>query len=80
MPAALQDFVSRVPLAAFGHSWLAAAHAQLGQLDEARAAAAEVLRLRPGFTIAAGRRIAPFKHARDDKHFFDALRKAGLRE
>ena len=29
----LQDFVFRVPLAAFGHAWLAAAHAQLGQLD-----------------------------------------------
>jgi hypothetical protein len=72
--------VFRVPLAAFGHSWLAATHAQLGQLDEARAAVAEVLRLRPGYTIGAQRRIAPFRHARDDKHFFDAMRKAGLPE
>jgi len=67
-----------VPLAAFGHAWLAAAHAQLGQLDEARAAVAELLRLQPGSTIGKRRRIAPFKHAKDDKHFFDALRKAGL--
>jgi adenylate cyclase len=74
----LQDFVFRVPLAAFGHAWLAAAHAQLGQLDEARAAVAELLRLQPGSTIGKRRRIAPFKHAKDDKHFFDALRKAGL--
>ena len=76
----LQDFVFRVPLAAFGHAWLAAAHAQLGQLDEARAAVAEVLRLQPGSTIGVRRRIAPFKHAKNGKHFFDALRKAGLPE
>jgi adenylate cyclase len=76
----LQDFVFRVPLAAFGHAWLAAAHAQLGQLDEARAAVTEVLRLQPGSTIGDRRRIAPFKHAKNDKHFFDALHKAGLPE
>ena len=39
---------------------------------------AELLRLQPGSTIGIRRRIAPFKHAKDDKHFFDALRKAGL--
>ena len=76
----LQDFVSRVPRAAFGHMWLAAAHAELGQLDEARVAVTEVLRLRPGYTCEAGRRISPFKRAKDDKHFFDAVRKAGLSE
>ena len=76
----LQDFVSRVPRAAFGHMWLAATHAELGQLDEARAAVTEVLRLRPGYTCGVGRRISAFKHAKDDKHFFDALRRAGLPE
>jgi TolB-like protein/Tfp pilus assembly protein PilF len=76
----LQDFVSRVPQAGFGHSWLAATYAQLGQIDEACAEVAEVLRLRPGYTIGASRRIAPFRHAKDDKHYFDALRKAGLPE
>src|SRR5262249_51133514 len=43
--AILQDYVYRVPGAAFGHSLLAATHAQLGQLEEARAEATELLRL-----------------------------------
>jgi adenylate cyclase len=76
----LQDFVFRVPQAAFGYSWLAAAHAQLGQLDEARAAVAQLLRLRPGSTIGVGRRITPFKHAKNERLYLDALRKAGLPE
>jgi len=78
--ALLRDYVSRVPQAAFGHLWLAATCAQLGQLDEARAEMAELLRLRPGYTIGAARRLAGFKHAKDDKHFFVALRRAGLPE
>jgi adenylate cyclase len=77
----LKDFMSRVPQTAFGHLWLAATYARLGQLDEARANVAEVLRLRPGYTISeAGRRLAGFKHGRDDKHFFGSLRKAGMPE
>jgi adenylate cyclase len=79
--AILQDYVSRVPGAAFGHSLLAATHAQLGRLDEARAEAAELLRLRPGYTISGtARRLAAFKRPPDEKHFFDALRKAGVPE
>ena len=76
----LRDYVPRVPQAGFGHTWLAATYAQVGQLDEARAEVAEVLRLRPGYTISAARCLAPFKHAKDDKHYFDALRRAGLPE
>src|SRR5262245_37087570 len=79
--AILQDYVYRVPGAAFGRSLLAATHAQLGQLDAARAEAAELLRLRPGYTISGtARRLATFKRRTDEKHFFDALRKAGLPE
>ncbi len=33
--------------------WLASAYAQLGQIEEARKEAAEVLRINPGFTIEA---------------------------
>ena len=65
----------------FGHFWLAATYAQLGQLEEARAEAAEVLRLQPNYTIAGTtRRVVGFKDPKDDKHFFDGLRKAGLPE
>jgi adenylate cyclase len=77
--AILQDYASRVPDAAFG--LLAATHAQLGQLDEARAEVAKLLRLRPGYTISGtARHLAAFKRPSDEKHFFDALRKAGLPE
>jgi hypothetical protein len=76
----LQAFVSRAPLAGFGHSWLAATHVQLGQLDEARAATAELPRLRPGFAIGARWRIAPFRNPKDAEHFFGALHKAGIPE
>jgi len=60
--------------------WLAATHAQLGQLEEARAEAAEMLRLHPGFTVAGMVRISPLKHAKDRNHYHDGLRKAGLPE
>jgi adenylate cyclase len=77
----LRECVSRAPDFRSGHVVLAAIYARLGQLKEARAAAAEVLRIQPNYTIAGtARLIAPFKQPEDDKHFFDALRKAGLPE
>jgi adenylate cyclase len=64
-----------------GHLWLAASLAQLGRLDEARAEAAEVLRIDPTFTInGTQRRFSLFKRPEDAEHIFDGLRKAGLPE
>jgi adenylate cyclase len=48
----LRDYVSQAPKSRAGHMCLAATHAQLGQLEEARAEAAEVLVLQPNYTIA----------------------------
>lgn len=65
------------------HIWLAACCAQMGQLDEARVEAAEVLRIEPGYTIdGTSRRLAGrfFKSPVDAEHLFDGLRKAGLPE
>jgi len=77
----LRACVSRSPNFRSGHVVLAATHARLGQLEKARAEAAEVLRIQPNYTIAGtARRMAPFKQPKDDKHFCDALRKAGLPE
>jgi adenylate cyclase len=60
---------------------LTATLAQLGQLDEAHAAAAEVLRIDPKYTIdGTQRRLARFKRPEDVEHLFDGLRKAGLPE
>jgi adenylate cyclase len=53
----------------------------LGRLDEARAEAAEVLRIDPKYTIGGTqRRQALFKRPEDAEHLFDGLRKAGLPE
>jgi hypothetical protein len=60
---------------------LAATLAQMGYPEEARAEAAEFRRLFPSYTISGiGRQLTAFKYPRDDKHFFDGLRKAGLPE
>jgi adenylate cyclase len=57
------------------HMNLAAIHAQLGELNQARAALAEVLRLRPDFSIA---KIPRLPSGRD--FLVENLRKAGLPE
>jgi adenylate cyclase len=62
------------------HLWLAAAYAQSGELEEAGADAAEVLRINPGFTIESYKRLAVFKDPKDVEHRLDGLRKAGLPE
>jgi adenylate cyclase len=77
----LRESVSRAPKLRPSYAWLAATHAQMMQGDEARAAALEVLRLQPDYTIAGtARRLASFKQAKDENHFLDGLRKAGLPE
>jgi adenylate cyclase len=75
----LRELVSRAPNQRGGHLWLAATYARLGQMDKARAAAAEVLRIHPAWTIErAGKPINGFKLPQDAEHYFDGLRKAGL--
>jgi adenylate cyclase len=76
----LRECVSRAPNLRAGHTWLAASYAQLGQLDYARAEAAEVLRIDPNYTIHGTAPTSPFKHPEDAEHYFDGLRKAGLPE
>jgi adenylate cyclase len=79
--APLNDCVSRAPNMRSGHTWLAATCAQLGELEEARREAVEVLRIEPRWTIdGTARHLAVFKHPRDAEHWFDGLRKAGLPE
>jgi TolB-like protein/DNA-binding SARP family transcriptional activator/Tfp pilus assembly protein PilF len=63
-------------------SFKAAAHAQLGQLDEARAAVAEALKLDPDLTPEGEheRRLALGLDPAYAEHLTEALRKAGLPE
>jgi adenylate cyclase len=77
----LRELASRVPNMRQGRVWLAANLAQLGRLDEARAEAAEILRIDPNYTIdGTQRQLALFKRSEDVEHFVDGLRKAGLPE
>jgi len=76
---ALREYVTRAPNLRNGHVMQAATHAQLSQMELARAAVVEVLRREPDYTIAGvSRRIIAFKDPRDDAHFFTGLRKARL--
>ena len=61
-----------------GRRLLAASHARLGEIAAARAAAREVLRLHPGFTVAAWTRRLPCLRDEQLERFADGLRRAGL--
>lgn len=60
------------------HLWLAAAYGQLCRSAEAKAAAADVLRIEPQFTIGRWQCTAVYKNIDDAEHLYDGLRKAGL--
>ncbi|MDQ7774908.1 MAG: adenylate/guanylate cyclase domain-containing protein [Paracoccus aminovorans] len=61
------------------HRLLAASHALLGQMPQARHHAGEVMRVHPNFTIAHWRKVPPLRHAEDLELYVDGLRRAGLR-
>jgi len=76
----LRVYPSRRPNIRILPLWLAAAYGQLGQLAKAKSAAADVLRIEPGFTIDRWKCTAVYKNPSDAEHLFDGLRKAGLPE
>ena len=75
-----REYALRLPNMHVPHLWLASAYAQLGQIEEARREAAEVLRINPGFTIEGWKCILLYKDPRDIEHRVDGMRKAGLPE
>jgi adenylate cyclase len=72
--------ISRSPEAYTAPFYLAAAYAQLGQLNEAKRQVKEGLRINPEFTIREYRKTSPFKNVSDDDHYAEGWRKAGLPE
>lgn len=78
--AALREFVPQAPNFRPGRAWLAATYAQLGKHEEARAEAAEVLRIYPGWTSSSIFRKGGYLRDEDVDHLTDGLRKAGLPE
>jgi hypothetical protein len=77
----LRAAVLRAPTARFGHVALAATYVRLGRIKEARAEAAEVLRIEPGYTLdRVERHLRRFSSPVHAENYFDDLRKAGLPE
>ena len=57
---------------------LASSYSLAGREEEARAAAKEVLRLNPKFSVARMQKLSPHKDRAVAKRYCDALRKVGL--
>jgi adenylate cyclase len=76
----LRTCVRRAPHFRPGFFWLAAATARFGRIDEARLAAAEVMRIEPEFRISTFLGRTPYVDRRDAEHLAESMRKAGLPE
>lgn len=61
----------------FGYWHLAGSSAQLGQMDRARAAFRELIRLAPNFNRAFINTVVAFSGSAETEHLLDGLRKAG---
>jgi adenylate cyclase len=59
-------------------AYLAASYAQLGEEEAMHGAAAEIMRLRPDFSVAAFAAKESHKRADDQQRLVSSLRKAGL--
>jgi TolB-like protein/Tfp pilus assembly protein PilF len=69
-----------VYLHAWDHAYIAACHAHMNRIAEARAAAAEVLQADPIFTVSGYRRVEEYTLAGELEHLLGGMRKAGLPE
>ena len=76
--AELKKAINRTPDNLFAHIELAAAYSLSGRDEEARAEAAEVLRIQPKFSVERFAKKLPYKNQADRQHLIDSLRKAGL--
>jgi len=63
----------------YAHTNLAATYIMMGREKEARAAAAEILRINPKFSFDYLAKILPYKDQSQKDKYFNALRKAGLK-
>jgi adenylate cyclase len=71
--------IQRAPDNFFAHLGLAATYSMMGREEEARAEAAEVLRLNPKFSVDMYAKRLTFKDQSVTDKFIDGLRKAGLK-
>jgi TolB-like protein/cytochrome c-type biogenesis protein CcmH/NrfG len=77
---ALQRSAAHNPEALPAHLYLAACFGHMGDIESARGALAEVLRIFPDFSIGFVRTVFAYKHAVDQDRLVNGLRIAGLSE
>jgi TolB-like protein len=79
---AYKQYLDRQPEAPVGHAreGLIASYMWLGREDEARSHAAELLRIKPKFSLVSFRKRLKYRDQAYVERFLDALRKAGLPE
>ncbi|MBI3300655.1 MAG: tetratricopeptide repeat protein [Deltaproteobacteria bacterium] len=77
--APLKQYLARYPNILGAHLTLAAVYSELGREAEARAEAAEVLRLNPQFSLEVHEERVPIKDPAVLERYLAALRRAGLK-
>jgi adenylate cyclase len=70
--------IERNPDYLFAYMGLTAVYQFLGDESKAREAAAEVLRIKPNFSVLRVEKSSPIKDPAGKKRWIDALRKSGL--
>jgi adenylate cyclase len=71
--------IQRAPDYFYGHLGLAATYSKMGHEEEARTEAAEILRIKPNFSLDFFNKTSALKDQSDKDRVIDALRKAGLK-
>jgi adenylate cyclase len=77
--AAFKESLNRTPNDILTRAGLTAAYSLAGRDDEARAQAAEVLRINPNFSVEQRAKFSPYKNQADLDRYLGGLRKAGLK-
>ena len=76
---AAEESRKRNPDEMVSHIMLAVTYIELGRNEDARASAAEVLRINPNFTLEWMAKMLPWKNKEDVNRLMEDLRKAGLK-
>jgi adenylate cyclase len=77
--AQVKKAIEREPRDIVSYIVLAATYSMAGREKEGRAAAAEVLKINPKFSLESYARIQPYKDPAPKERLIDSLRKAGLK-
>jgi adenylate cyclase len=77
--SAYKKAIQLLPDSAYLHANLAVTYSMMGREEEARAEAAEVLRMNPKFSVDSLAKTIQFKDLSETDKFINALRKAGLK-